>query len=151
MADTPSNSTEKSGLGSGLRISFAVFISIGMAIFMILWDGGYINSGMPSWVGPFIFSPLLAVFLGFGGNSLIQHLSCGQIQWINQLQRIAIVPVPFIAMWILIYFVPGMRWPIEGLMQSQTPQIKKGISSGFYTFWMSMYVQSVMTGLSQIC
>jgi hypothetical protein len=152
MADAPSNSTQKSGVGSGIRISIAIFISIAMGIFMLLWDGGYIGGlGIPQWVGSFIFSPFLAVLLGLGGNSAIQQLSCGKVQWLIQLQRIAIVPVPFILLWILIYFVPGMRWPIEGLIQDQTPQMKKGISSGFYTFWMSMYVQSIMTGLSQIC
>lgn len=152
MVEAASNSTQKSGLGFGIRISIAIFISIAMAIFMLLWDGGYITiSSLPTWIGPFVFSPLLAMLLGFGGNSLIEQMSCGQIQWSNQLQRIAIVPVPFILMWVLIYFVPGMRWPIEGLIQSQPPLMRTGISSGFYTFWMTMYVQSIMTGLSQMC
>ena len=142
----------KTMLGSGIRISIAIFISIAMAIFILLWDGGYIPLySLPTWLGPFIFSPLLAVVLGFGGNSLIQQISCEKVEWLTQLQRVAIVPVPFILMWTLLYFVPGMRWPIEGLLQSQTPEVKKGISSGFYTFWLSMYVQSIMAGLSQIC
>jgi hypothetical protein len=152
MVEAASNSTKKSGLGYGIRISIAIFISIAMAIFMLLWDGGYMSgSGIPEWVGPFIFSPLLAVTLGFGGNSLIQQLSCGQVEWMVQLQRIAVVPVPFILMWGLINIIPGIRWPIEGLIQNQTPQMKKGVSSGFYTFWLSMYIQSIMSGLSQIC
>jgi hypothetical protein len=152
MAEAASNSTQKNGIGAGIRISIAIFISIAMGIFILLWDGGYItNPEIPVWLGPFVFLPLLAIVFGFGGNSLIQQLSCGKVQWLNQLQRIAIVPVPYILMWILFYFVPGMRWPIEGLIQDQTPQMKKGISSGFYTFWVSMYTQSIMTGLSQMC
>jgi len=152
MAEDSKNSTEKMGLGYGIRISIAIFISIALAIFILLWDGGHMgNLGIPEWVGSFIFLPLLAVILGFGGNSLIQQLSCGQVQWLNQLQRIAIVPVPYIFMWGIMYFIPGMRWPIEGLIQTQAPQMKKGISSAFYTFWISMYTQSIMTGLSQLC
>lgn len=152
MAPAANNSTQKTGLGFGIRISIAMFISIAMAIFILLWDGEYITPpGLPLWLGTFVFSPLIAIFLGFGGNSLIQQMSCGKVDWLNQLRRIAVVPLPFIIMWALIYFLPGMRWPIEGLMQSRSPQMKKGISSAFYTFWMSMYVQSMMTGLSQLC
>lgn len=154
MADTSKEaaSTQKSGVGFGIRIVISLVIAFAMAAFILLWDGGYIPSGqIPTWVGPYVFLPLLGMILGFGGSTLIQSLSCGKVQWSSQLKRIAVVPVPFVIMWGFFQFVPGMRWPIEGLVQGSTPQMQKGLSSGFYTFWLSMYIQSIMNGLSQLC
>jgi hypothetical protein len=148
-SDTP---TPKSGVGTGIRVVISFELAIAIGIFMLLWDGGYIpHVSIPAWMGSFIFTPLIAVVLGYGGNCLIQALSCGQVQWLLQLQRILIVPVPFLIIWGLLYMFPIMRWPIEGLAQQTNEVFRKGLSSGFYAFWIALYTQSIMNGGSQAC
>jgi hypothetical protein len=147
--DTP---TAKSGISNGIRISLSFIIALTVGIFMMLWDGNFIpHSGIPDWIGAFVFIPLLATVLGLGSNCLVQQLSCGNVQWGAQFQRIIIVPLPFILTWGLLYLMPGMRWPIEGLVQGSLPEVRRGLSSGFYAFWVGLYTQSVLTGLAQIC
>ena len=142
----------KSGVSSGIRVILALLVALSLGVFILLWDGQLLpHSMIPSWVGPYIFIPLMAVVLGFGSNCLIQQLSCGQVQWLNQLQRMTIVPIPFVIMNVILYMLPGMRWPIEGLIQSVSPQLRNGLSSAFYTFWTGMYCQGLLNGLAQIC
>lgn len=148
-SDTP---PVKSGVSSGIRIVIALLIAIILGIFMLTWDGQYMpHSPVPDWIGGVIFTPLIAVVLAYGGVCLIQQLSCGQVQWLIQLNRVAVVPVPFIIMWALLYMMPGIRWPIEGLMQSGSPAARKGLSSAFYTFWIGLYTQSMLNGVAQLC
>jgi hypothetical protein len=152
MADTSKPTKPLTGLSGGVRFCIAVLIALALGLFTLLWDGGYIPySGIPPWVGTAVFLPLLAVGLGFGGNTLTQFLSCNQVQWLIQLQRAAIIPLPFLLLWVLLYFFPIMRWPIEGLAQHATPTVRRGLSSGFYAFWIGLYTQSILVGASQLC
>jgi len=152
MADTKTPEKPLTGLNGGVRFCIAILIALALGIFTLMWDGGYVpHSGIPSWVGTVVFLPLLAVGLGFGGDCLTQYLSCGLVQWLVQLQRIAVVPIPFLLLWALLYFFPIMRWPIEGLAQQATPTVRRGLSSGFYAFWIGLYTQSIMVGASQLC
>ena len=142
----------KSGLSGGVRFCIAVLIAMALGLFALMWDGGYIpHSGVYPWVGSIVFLPLIAVGLGFGGNCLTQFLSCSQVQWLLQLQRVAIIPVPFLLLWVILYFFPTIRWPIEGLAQSTSPAIRRGLSSGFYTFWIALYSSGFLNGLAQVC
>jgi hypothetical protein len=148
---SPSDTSE-SGVGTGIRVAIGIIIAMILAIAILLWEAGLIpNFGIQLWMGNVIFLPLIATVLAFGTNSLVQQLSCSQVQWLNQLIRVAIVPVPFIALWALLYFVPSIRWPIEGLIQRATPQVRKAISTGFYTFWTALYTESILINLSQVC
>jgi len=151
-AVTSATPVKTSGISSGIRIILALLVGLALGIFMLTWDAKFIaHEGIPDWIGSYIFMPLLAVILGYGSDCLIQQLSCGQVQWLIQLQRVAIVPVPIVLMWLILYIAPGLRWPIEGLIQSGSPQLKQGLSSGFYAFWMGLYCQSLLNGVSQIC
>jgi hypothetical protein len=148
-SDTP---VKTSGVNSGIRIVLALLVAIALGIFMLTWDAKFIeHEAIPDWIGPYIFMPLIATILGYGSNSLIQQLSCGNVQWLVQLNRVAIAPVPIILMWAILYIAPGMRWPIEGLIQSGSPALRKGLSSGFYAFWIGLYIQNMMNGTAQIC
>ena len=139
-------------IGSDIRIVISLLVALVVTIFIFLWDSKSVSiTGAPFWIGPYIIAPLLAVVCSLGGNGIIQGLSCDEIKWSSQLQRVAVVPVPFIVLWILLFFIPGMRWPIEGLIQTQTTDTKRGFSSAFYAFWVSMYIQSVLSGFSQMC
>ena len=150
MSSTPV--AEKTGVGSGIRISIAIAVALATGCFMLLWDGGYIPHGVvASWVGPFVFTPLIAVVLGFGGSCGIQQLSCGTIQWFNNFIRVLFVPIAFITWWTILHFITSLRWPIEGLFQNSTPEIQRGLSSGFYAFWLGLYSQSILNGVSQLC
>lgn len=155
MANPPVNSTsppKTSGVNGGIRIVLALLVGIALGIFMLTWDANFIpHQAVPDWTGPYIAVPLMAVILGYGSNCLIQHLSCGQIQWWLQLQRVAIAPIPIILLWLFLYIAPVMRWPIEGLVQSGTPALRKGLSSGFYAFWIGLYIQTMFNGVAQLC
>jgi hypothetical protein len=140
------------GLNGGIRFCIGALIALVLGLFMLMWDAGYIPiNELPPWLGPYVFLPILAVALSFGGSSLVQYLSCKQVQWLIQLQRVAIVPLPILAMWLILGFFPIMRWPIEGLVQGKSPALRHGLSSGFYTFWIGLYIQSLLIGLAQIC
>jgi hypothetical protein len=139
-------------VGSDIRIVISLLVALVTTIFIFLWDSKSLSIiTAPFWIGPYVIAPLIAVVFSFAANCIIQGLSCGEVQWVSQLQRVAVVPVPFIVLWLLLFFIPGMRWPIEGLIQTQTTDTKRGFSSAFYTFWVSMYIQSVLSGFSQIC
>jgi hypothetical protein len=152
MATDKETAPKSSKVNSSIRIVLSVLAGIILGIFMLIWDAKFLaHESIPDWLGPFVFSPLIAVGVGFGLSSLIQQLSCGQVQWLVHLQRIAIVPVPFIITWFILYMVPSLRWPIEGLIQSGSPELKRGLSSGFYSFWLGLYCQSVLNNFSQLC
>ena len=148
-SDTP---TVKSGVSGGIRITVSIIVAIVLGIFILTWDAKFIpHEGFPDWLGPIIFIPLIATVLAFGSTCMIQQLSCGKVQWLVQLQRVAIVPVPFILMTGFLALIPNMRWPIEGLIQSGSPSLRRGLSSAFYTFWMGMYCQGLLNGVAQLC
>lgn len=152
MSDTSETPVLQSGATTAIRVTLSLVIAIILGTFILLWDGKYINVyGWPEWLGPFIFLPLISVVLGYGANSLIQYLSCKKVQWILQLERVAIIPLPQFLLWALLYMIPSIRWPIEGLVQDLPAETKKGLSSGFYAFWIGLYTQSIMNGLAQIC
>ena len=148
-SDTPKKT---SGVSGGIRVVIALLVGIVLGIFMLSWDAKFIgHDAIPEWTGPFIMMPIIAMILGYGSNCLIQQLSCGQVQWLVQLNRIIIIPVPIILMWGFLALIPGMCWPIEGLVQSGSPALRRGLSSGFYAFWMGLYCQNMMNGLAQLC
>ena len=156
MADTPkitSDTPKKtSGVSGGIRVVLALLVGIVLGIFMLAWDANFIgHEAVPDWTGPFVVMPLMAMILGYGSICLIQQLSCGKIQWLVQLNRIAIAPIPIILMWFILSIAPGLRWPIEGLVQSGSPALRRGLSSGFYAFWMGLYLQNVLNGTAQLC
>jgi hypothetical protein len=142
----------KTGLNGGLRFCIGVLIALVLGLFILLWDSGYIPvNGVPLWLGPYIFLPILAVALSFGGSSLVQYLSCNLVQWSIQIQRVIVVPFLFWALWLILRFFPIMRWPIEGLLQDKSQTLRHGISSGFYVFWLGLYIQSSFIAVAQIC
>lgn len=152
MATTDSNTSTVSGVSTGIRIGVALVVAIILAIFIFLWDGNILpKSGIPEFIGPYIFLPLIAVVLVMGADCLIQFLSCGSVQWALQAKRASVVPLPFWLVNILLKFIPILRWPIEGLVQRATPSIQKGLSSAFYMFFTGLYTQSILISLSQLC
>ena len=142
----------KSKVTSSIRIALSLLVAIALAVFIFVWDGHYITGfNLPDWLGYFVFFPLISVILGLGVNSLIQKLSCNRIVWSMQFNMIAMVPFGQILAWGVIYIVSSLRWPIEGLVQDFSPHDKRALSSGFYGFWIALYTQSIMNGISQIC
>lgn len=149
---TPSNTSTVSGVSTGIRIGIALIVAIILAIFSFLWDGNILpKSGIPEFVGPYIFLPLIALALIFGADCLIQYLSCGSVQWAIQAERAAVVPLPFWIVNILLKFITILRWPIEGLVQRAIPSTQKGLSSAFYMFFTGLYTQSILISLAQLC
>lgn len=150
MANT-SDPVIKSSLTSSTRIIFALLIAVALSIFIYLWDSKAINNNLPEWLGTLVFFPLLSVILGYLINCLIQYLSCKEVLWLDQLKNIAIIPIPQILIWLLLNFITSLRWPIEGLVQDWPPEQRKGLSSGFYGFWIGLYSQSIMNAMAQVC
>jgi len=145
------SSPHKSGVSTSVRISISVLVAITLGLFIFFWDSSIIQHTVPHWVGALIILPILAIFLSFSSTSLIQQLSCSQVQWLVQLKRSLLSPLPFYLMWIILYLVPSMRWPIEGLVQKVEPRIRTGLSSAFYTFWTTLYTQALMISIAQVC
>ena len=85
-----------------------------------------------------------------GANSLIQFLGCQKVNFMPQLLNSLIAPASIAGLWILLYFLPGLRYPVEGLF-TVSPELKKGLSSGFYVFWIALYAQTFSNGLAQMC
>ena len=151
-ATTDTNAPVIKGVSNIIRILLGLAVAIVLAVFILLWDGEFIpKSGIPEFVGSLVFVPLMAVALMFGGECLIQYLSCGNVKWGVQGIRAAFAPIPFWIMYILLRFVPILRWPIEGLVQRSTPSTRKGLSSAFYMFWIGLYTQSILISLAQFC
>lgn len=141
-----------SNINSSIRIILCIAVAIPIAIFILLWEGSYIPKyGIPPIIGSLVFVPLMAVGLIFGSNSLIQQLSCSQIQWLDQLKYISFVPIPYFIQWVLLRYLPILRWPIEGLVQQLPTDKQKSISSAFYTFFTTIYIQAFLGGISQMC
>jgi hypothetical protein len=143
---------DSEGVGFAIRLSISIAVALSVGLFMLLWDGLFIpHSPQYALFGPFLITPIIATVLGFVASSGVQQLSCGQVDWLNNFIRSLFVPALFIIWWLVLYFVPSLRWPIEGLFQAHTPNIQKGVSSGFYTFWLGLYSQSILNGFAQMC
>ena len=139
-------------MGPGIRITISIVFALVIGLFSVFWNAGFFpNTQTIVWVGNLIIVPLIAVVLSFGFNSLIQQLSCGQIQLATQASRLWMVPILFYVMELLLFFFPGLLWPIEGIFQTIAPSLQKGFSKGFYAFWMALYTQAFMNGMAQAC
>jgi len=151
MADT-SEPMIKSTVTGSIRMSLSLLVAVALTIFIYLWDSKIIHiDTLPDWVGTIVFFPLISVFLGYLINCLIQYLSCKQVQWIDQLKNVAMIPIPQILIWAILNAFTNLRWPIEGLVQEWPAEQRVGISSGFYGFWIALYTQSIMNGIAQLC
>lgn len=141
---------KKSGLSTGIRIAVAFGVAIILALFIGFFELQYSGIGTYYLIGYRALLPLLAVILSFGGNSLIQYLSCNEVEWLLQFGRSFIILVPLILVHLVLYF-DRLRWPIEGMMQLQSKQFQKAMSTSFYIFWAALYGQASVNSLAQMC
>ena len=142
-----------SGVSPAIRIVISILVGLFIGLIALVWNGRIIpNPGhIPMWVGNLVFIPAIAVVVSFGSNCLIQYLSCKQVTLGTQAGRLYMVPFLFYVMALLLYIFPSLTWPIEGLVQQVSPDMRHGLSAGFYTFFMALYTQAFMNGLAQIC
>lgn len=149
MPDTTNTNTSVS---MPIRITVAALVSLTLAVFVLVWEGGIIHNGsQPPWYGTIMILPILSFLLTLGSNCLIQQLSCKKVEWLTQVYRSVVAPLSLYVMLSVLYFIPGLRWPIEGLAQKAGPDMRKGLSSGFYTFWISMYSSGILNSMAQMC
>jgi hypothetical protein len=142
----------KNSMSPGIRITISIIFALVIGIFSLFWNAGlFPNTQGFLWVGNLIIVPLIAVVMSFGSNCLIQQLSCGQIQFATQASRLWMTPILFYVMELVLFVFPALLWPIEGIFQNVPPNLQKGFSKGFYTFWMALYTQAFMNGLAQAC
>jgi hypothetical protein len=141
-----------SNLNNNIRIVIAVVYALTLALFILLWDSRLmpIPLGFPVWLGFIAFLPWISFVESVGANSLIQFLGCQKVNFMPQLLNSLIAPASIAGLWILLYFLPGLRYPVEGLF-TVSPELKKGLSSGFYVFWIALYAQTFSNGLAQMC
>ena len=136
---------------TGIRVSIALVVACILGLLMLVWDSRMYAHAIPHWLGPYIFLPLIAIVLSFASNCIVEQLSCEKVSWLVQLQRVAVVPIPFWFLFFILYWIPLLRWPIEGLAQHTTPSTRHGLSSGFYTFWIGLYIETLLISLAQFC
>jgi hypothetical protein len=149
----PVPATKPAGVGSDMRIVISVVFAVFFGLFALIWNGRLIPNplNLPLWVGNLVLVPVLAVGISFGLNCLIQYLSCSVITLGSQASRLYLVVIPFYACELFLYMFPSWRWPIEGMAQHTSPDMRRGLSAGFYTFFMALYTQAYMNGSAQIC
>jgi hypothetical protein len=142
-----------SNLNNSIRIVIAVVYALTLALFILLWEARLIPIPLmiPIWLGFIAFLPLLAYIESLAANSLIQYLGCQKVNFMSQLMNSLAAPTLIAALWTLLYFLPGLRYPVEGLFLNQSAELKKGLSSGFYVFWIALYAQTYSNGLAQTC
>jgi len=152
-AVAPPPDSPPSGVTPMLRIVISLLFAMFIGIIALVWNARIIpNPGhIPMWVGNLVFIPVIAVLVSFGTNCMIQFLSCKVVTIGTQAGRLYYVPILFYLMAFLLYLFPGLLWPIEGLVQHISGDMRRGLSVGFYTFWMALYTQAFMNGLAQIC
>lgn len=141
---------KKSGLSTGIRIAIAFGVAILLALFIGFIELQYSSVRMTYLIGYRAVLPLLAVLLSFGASCSIQYLSCNEIEWLLQFRRSFIILVPLILAQLILYF-DRLRWPIEGMLQNQSPQFQKAMSTSFYIFWAALYGQASVNSLAQMC
>ena len=141
---------DTTGVSSGIRIAFGLFVAISLGIFTFLWESQIIGNGS-SVLGSVVALPILAIALGYITDCIVQQISCGKVAWSDQFKKALTIPIPFWCTFVALYFLPIMRWPIEGLVQGTTPLIRHGLSSAFYMFWVALYTQSLHISLAQLC
>ena len=155
------------GLGIGPRLAAAIFFAVIIGSIALSWNAK-IMPGMDltvaaPWWGNYIIIPLMATGISFAFNSILQKLSCDNVDFNGQAANIPSVILPILFMTFLVEWIPKgteppyrmdtsyIRWPIVGLMPAQTEDVKRGLSSAFYMFWTALYVQLLTGGFSQIC
>jgi len=144
---------KSNGVGSDIRIIVSVVYAIFLGIIALIFNSRIIQIplNIPTWTINLIVIPLFAVVGSFGFNCLIQYLSCGVVTLGSQAERLPMIPIPFYAMALLLYIFPSLKWPIEGMVQQISPDMRHGLSAAFYTFFMGLYTQAYMNGLAQVC
>ena len=154
MPDATVPDKPNTGLTTGVRAVLAIVVSVSLGLFIFSWDSNiipYQALRLGHWIGTLAILPILAICLSMLTNCLIQQLSCSKVQWFIQLQRSSFIAIPVYGMWFLLYLLPILRWPIEGLAQGSSQSFRTGLSSGFYVFWTAMYSQGILGSLAQIC
>lgn len=149
-------STDKapqSNLGTATRVTGAFMFAAICALFVLFWEVGF----LPNFFGPrgimgyYVYLPILAYVTSFIVCLAIQQLSCGTVEVKVQAQRAAFSVAFLPAVYLLLYLLPGLRWPVEGLTPLSPPAVKTGLSTAFFVFWGGLYTQEVMNGFAQAC
>jgi hypothetical protein len=79
-----------------------------------------------------------------------QLVVCGKIQ-VAQLFSLSILTPVFVSIAYGLSRISFIRYPIEALVPSSSPEFKMKLSFGFYSFWAALYAQIVSGGLLQVC
>ena len=143
-----------SNLNDSVRVVIAIVFAITLSLFILLWDGHFFPFPVPfiqEIGGFFLVLPFIAYVTSLATNSLVQYLSCQKVDIVPQLTRSLIVPATLFSLGVFLWFLPGLRWPIEGLFPTVSRNTKTGLSSAFYVFWIALYGQTFSNSLAQTC
>jgi len=149
-----SSEMAKSNLNDSVRVVIAMVFAITLSLFILLWDGHFIPfpiQFIQDVGGFFLVLPFFAYIISLATNSLVQYLSCQKVDIMPQLTRSLIVPATLFILGSVLWFLPGLRWPIEGLFPAVSRDTKTGLSSAFYVFWIALYGQTFSNSLAQTC
>lgn len=143
---------KKASLSTGIRVVGAFIFASILGLLILFYEVGFINiPGVPWWIFPYIILPLIAYSSSFGILAVLQQLSCGKVQFDTLAMRSGFAILPVFLTPLVLYYISILRWPVEGLMQGQAPNIRRGFSSAFFMFWGGLYTQELLNSLSQFC
>ena len=143
---------EQPVLSTGIRFASGIVFGIVLVVFVIFWEVDVFGGALgPYWLGSLVYLPVLATATSYAISLAIQYLSCKRVSFKDQALNVIIVPIMFYILTAILYFFPGMRFPIEGMAPLESPMNRRALSSGFYTFLMAVLVQEMVNGSAQEC
>lgn len=148
----PARQEDQPVLSTGIRFASGIVFAIILVVFVIFWEvdvfGGMLG---PYWLGSLVYLPLLATGTSYAISLAIQYLSCQRVSFKDQALNVIIVPIMFYIVTAFLWYFPGARFPIEGMIPLETPSNRRALSSGFYTFLTAVLVQEMVNGSAQAC
>jgi hypothetical protein len=134
----------------GVRLAFTTILAVILLVFVVFWELGSIPLG-PAWLGTYVYIPILAYLISFFLALAIQKLSCGKVDAGAQAKNAITLPISYFVLLGILYGLPKLRYPVEGLIPQYDPLVRRAVSSGFYLVLLSYLAQESVNKAAMNC